>query len=197
MFFWSILNKNEDELVRQVFNAQQIKPVKGDWWLQVVSDLEYFKLNLDIEEISNMKRQKFKNIVKTATREVAREYLYELESKHSKMKNLGNSYKMQTYLTSENLSGEEKQLLFKLRTRTFDCKYNYKNLYKNDLKCFACNSDDTQEHLISCEKISEGINSKNIRYSDLFGSYENQEKAIKVFLELYRKRKILTNFPVF
>ena len=41
MFFWSILNKKEDELVRQVFNAQQIKPVKGDWWLQVVSDFEY------------------------------------------------------------------------------------------------------------------------------------------------------------
>ena len=35
MFLWSILNKNEDELVRQVLNAQQIKPVKGDWGLQV------------------------------------------------------------------------------------------------------------------------------------------------------------------
>ena len=71
MFLWSILQKKEDELVRQVFNAQQLKPVKGDWCLQVVGDMKYLKINLDVLEISNMKKQKFKNIVKTATREVA------------------------------------------------------------------------------------------------------------------------------
>ena len=71
MFLWSILQKKEDELVRQVFNAQQLKPVKGNWWLQVVGDMKYLKINLNVLEISNMKKQKFKNIVKTATREVA------------------------------------------------------------------------------------------------------------------------------
>ena len=112
------------------------------------------------------------------------------------MSDIENSYRMQTYLTSENLSCEEKQLLFKLRTHTFDCKFNYKNMYKNDLKCFACNEDDKQEHLLSCKKICKGTDTRTVRYTDLFGTYQNQEKVIKVFLELYRKRKILTNFPV-
>ena len=133
--------------------------------------------------------------MKTAVRDAAQEYLLELKSKHSKLNNIENSYRMKTYLTSENLSHEEKLLLFKLRTRTFDCKTNYKNLYKNDLNCSVCTSEDSQEHLLSCKMITEGVDTENVVYSDLFASYPKQEKAIKVFMKLNRNRKLRSIFP--
>ena len=195
MYLWSILHKKEDELVRQVFNVQRLMPTKGDWWPQAEKDILFLNLNLSIEEISEMKKMKFKKLVNTAIRDVAKEYLFGLKSKHTKLSNMKNEFRMQTYLTSEKLSTEEKQLLFRLRTRTFDCRSNYKNLYKSDLLCPLCKSEDSQEHLLNCDGITEGIDIEKVKYLDIFDSYQKQETAAKVFLKISRKRKLLINFP--
>ena len=40
MFYWTILQKGEDELVRKVFNSQKAFPVKNDFICLIDSDLE-------------------------------------------------------------------------------------------------------------------------------------------------------------
>ena len=54
--------------------------------------------------------------------EVAREYLISLKEKHSKLENIKNTYSLEPYLTSNNITTEEKQTLFKLRTRMIEVK---------------------------------------------------------------------------
>ena len=40
LYYWSLLNKSESELVRQVLHTQQLSPVKNDWCVQVAADLK-------------------------------------------------------------------------------------------------------------------------------------------------------------
>ena len=40
IYLWDILQKNESELVRKVFNSQKVFYVKHDWAQQVKQDLE-------------------------------------------------------------------------------------------------------------------------------------------------------------
>ena len=40
LYYWSILQKDEEELVKKVFNAQKSFPVKNDWIHQIQNELE-------------------------------------------------------------------------------------------------------------------------------------------------------------
>ena len=180
MFLWTILEKPDTELVKQVYNAQKMQPVKNDWYLQVQQGLKDFNINLSEEEIKSLKREKFKTIVKKSVKEQGEIYLSKSRSNHSKSKNLNNKFELQDYLVCHQLNIHEKQLLFKFRTQTYECKANYRRLYEPDLSCFVCQNEDTQEHLtVSC-KVSENMNMGDVSYEDIFGSVENQIKITKL-----------------
>ena len=87
MFLWCIL---KTELVPNFLSAQQMNPVKNDLCLQFDSDLKQCGIALTMSEIANMKKVKFRNIVNTQLRIVAREYLLTLKAKHSKLDYLPN-----------------------------------------------------------------------------------------------------------
>ena len=82
-----------------------------------------------MSEISKMKKITFKRLVNTKLRDVAKFYLLNLKSKHTKLNNISDIYKLEPYLSSKNLSTEEKQTLFKFRTRMVDIKSNFKMKY--------------------------------------------------------------------
>ena len=107
-------------------------------------------INLTETEIANMKKEKFKSLVKNSVHELVREHLIKLKSSHSKSRGLSENFVMQPYLQSKKLSLQEKQLLFKLRTYTYECKANFQNKYQDNLLCNFCDKEDNQEHLISC-----------------------------------------------
>ena len=46
MFYWTILHKPDSELVKQVFNAQKLAPLKNDWVAQIEDDLNKYNMNL-------------------------------------------------------------------------------------------------------------------------------------------------------
>ena len=123
-------------------------------------------------------------------REAARIYLTQLKDKHSKSNGL-QSYKLQQYLTSDELTTEEKQLLFKLRTRTYNCKANFKNQYGQNISCLICGSEDTQHHLLICSRTTAGVGINGVTYSDIFGTLRNQVKVTKVLMKVTRNRKII------
>ena len=189
-FYWTILHKPEHELVKQAFRAQQISPVKNDWWLQVQKDMKEHDIDLSELEISTMKKSTFKRVIDSKIREASRKYLFELRNKHTKSSGL-QTYKLQAYLTTNELSTDEKQLLFQLRTRTFNCKANYKNQYGDNITCILCGSEDNQKHLLFCSRITAGVNTESVSYDDIFGVLDKQVRVVKVLKKVTRNRKII------
>ena len=82
-----------------------------------------------MSEISKMRKTTLKKLVNTKPRDVAKLYLLNLKNKHTKLNNIGDIYKLELYLSSTNLSTEEKQTLLKFRTRMVDVKSNFKMKY--------------------------------------------------------------------
>ena len=178
MFLWTILQKDSNELVRKVYEAQKLFPIKDDFINQIREDCDNIGLEWDENSIKNLKKTRFKEIVKSKLRNSAHTYLLEKKEKLSKLDHLSSDYSLKDYLTSHKLSIKEKQILFKLRTRMIDVKANYPSMYKQELFCSLCESKsiENQQHLLDCPSLK--INScTQIQYSDMFS--ENIEKQIE------------------
>ena len=190
MFYWCLLNKPETELAKQVLQAQMIAPNKDDWICQVRKDLNEFNILLTDSEISKLKKESFKNLVMNHVKDAARIFLVKLKDSHSKSKGLDSSLVLQPYLQSKALTLYEKQLLFKFRTYTYECKGNFRNKYKNNMICTQCNTEDTQQHLLSCSIISD-IDKDNVTHEHIFESLEKQIKVLKVLKIVDQRRSLL------
>ena len=120
------------------------------------------------------------------------EHLINLKQKHSKSVGLSEEFeKMQDYLISDNLSTEDKQMLFKFRTRTYPCKTNFRKLYEPDLSCPICLEEDSPEHLLNCA--SHGIDIGGLEYKDIFGNIKQQIKIITVLKKITVNRNLILN----
>ena len=90
---------------------------------------------------------------------------------------------MQDYLLTSELSTNEKQLLFSLRTHTFKCKANYSFKFGANLNCEICNETENQQHLLKC-KLTEDIDLTGVKYSDIFGTLAQQIKITKALKQI-------------
>ena len=71
-------------------------------------------------------------------------------------------------------------------TRMLDVRTNYRNRYtQTDVKCpFKCNSEDSQEHLLECDKLETNQLSENLpKYEELFSSQISQQINVGKILE--------------
>ena len=189
LYYWTIINKPENELVKQILKTQQISPVRNDWCNTVSNDLQMLDIDIDEEKIAAMKKSKFKSLVLGRIKQAAAEFLADCQNKHSKSANLKVNSDMQRYLLSHDLTTQEKQILFSLRTRTFPCKANYSNQYFS-LKCDFCGKIDDQEHLLQCVSPSE-IDTSVSQYKDIFGTLTQQIRIAKIMKRIADKRKYL------
>ena len=127
--------------------------MKNDWFLQVKDDLEECQIDLSECEIANMRKYSFNKLVNEKINLIAAQYLIGLKERHSKSLNLKYSTEMQPYLQNENLSIQNKKLMFKIKNRLIDVKTNFKKKYSNNLKCRLCSSpEESQAHLIECSE---------------------------------------------
>ena len=190
MFYWSILQKSESELVRRFLTAQELNPVRKDLCLQFKDDMKTCNIILTSSEISSMKKCKFKKLVYTQLREVSREYLLSLKGKHSKLGSLQNTYILDTYLASNSISTEEKQILFKLRTRMIDVKSNFRTQYGQDLACRFCPEEETQSHLLICKELIDNLDTSSIEYEDIFKDVKKQESIARLYTQILKIRNM-------
>ena len=98
---------------------------------------------------------------------------------------------MKDYLMTPHLTTQEKQTLFQLRTRVFQCKANFSNQFES-LVCDFCDEIDYQEHLIHCPPSTQGIDLNGVKYEHIFGSLVDQIKSAKVMKQIADKRKSLS-----
>ena len=64
MYLHHILSPKEDELIKKFYKAQKSQPSKNDWVKTVQDDFKNLSVDLSEEDISKMKKNKFKKIVK-------------------------------------------------------------------------------------------------------------------------------------
>ena len=118
------------------------------------------------------------------------EYLLTLKDSHSKVEHIHfESFEMQPYMKPSDLSNQQVKFIFQARSRMLNLRGNYKNGNK-DLSCRACRkSEESQPHLLVCEKLNENIISKNLpRYEDLFGINLDELKVTASVLETNFKK---------
>ena len=157
MYLWNILQHSDEEMLRKVYNAQKLFPVKDDWIHSVKEDLDILGISFDEEKIKSTKKEAFKKQVNTKIREASHSSL--LEDKKGKLENLSSHYGMKEYLSTDKLSLQHKQLLFNLRTRMVMVKCNYRRKYEGNLLCTLCDpqAEESQEHLLICPALLEDI----------------------------------------
>ena len=187
MYYWSILHKPNTELARQFYETQKNYPCNDDWTHQIEKDLSDCEINMSEEDISKMSWQRFKNLVKQRLKVNASIFLCSLKEQHSKLQNL-NSYSFQDYLQTNELSIEQKKLLFSLRCRMTPTKSNYKNNFKENMSCRICQVEDSIEsdqHLLTCRQVisvlKDSTNILKVKYEDIFDNLSSQIEITKIY----------------
>ena len=205
MFMHAILQKNKEELVRKVFEAQKDDPIPGDFVELVKTDKELIGLNMTENEIMKMSKTKFKKFVKEKISDAAFKNLLELKQKHSKLSKISyKKFEISKYLSSPLFNTESRALLLALRTRTVSgVKCDFPGLYQDRLCPLGCGEEDTLKNIITCSALKSQHSSDNlarnrVNLDDIFLSDIRKQKETT---ELYRllfevRNKILSNQPV-
>ena len=61
MYLWTILKQKDDQLIGKTYNAQLLKPTKGDWYEMVQGEKSEYSINLLISKsLTFISRYKFK-----------------------------------------------------------------------------------------------------------------------------------------
>ena len=98
-FLYYILHEKEDSMVFKFFESQRKNKTSKDWVTTVLEDMNKMNLNMDFDEIRNMKKSVFMNTIKRKTEYEALKYLETFKEKHSKVKSLKHPVlKIQKYL---------------------------------------------------------------------------------------------------
>ena len=63
-YLHTILNRQEGELIKQIYTAMKDKPLKQDWISLVQKDMAKCQIDLTDEEISQISYKDFKGILK-------------------------------------------------------------------------------------------------------------------------------------
>ena len=104
-----------------------------------------------------------------------------------------SNFKFQPYLSSDQISIDNKKLLFQLRTRSTHTRANYKNKYKFDLSCPLCKdktSEQTDAHLLACPAIQDMLSAKpeleKVIHENIFQDLDDQIPVTDVYREIFK-----------
>jgi hypothetical protein len=195
-----IIDRQDNELIKRIFNAQKVNQSPGDWIELVKTDFKIIDEEFNEANIQRISAKDFKVGMRGKIRNAAFQHLQGLQENHTKIKDICyTKFKPQTYLTSHMLSNKEVAMLVALRSQTVkNIKNNFHTWYKSDRKCDLCkNEDDTQEHCMKCPEIQKVIGQQDhIKYEHINGSPAQQKAVANLFLHLLETRDdLLRSLP--
>ena len=127
--------------------------------------------------------------------ELTVKHLENLKKKHSKSSQLEvRDMSVSPYLVDSRFSKEERELLFKLRSKTISVKGNFPNAYfNNDMLCDLCHLFPcTQTHPLQCPALSVKIVvEKDLKLSErfIYGTVDQQLLYVKIFAQFWNLRE--------
>ena len=160
-YLYTILKKEDEELIKEVYNAQKSSPLEGDYCKLVDTDLSELNLQLSNLQISQMREQKYKDFVKNKVKEAAFKYLMNLKLGHSKMDEINYSkFELQNYLHCPLFGSEQAQMLLALRTRTVrGVKNDFRGMFQDVLCPLGCGKTDTLNNILTCTVLQKHFKS--------------------------------------
>ena len=194
-----ILNKDPEELVSKIYEAQQDSSVPGDFCNLIYEDMNDLDIHMSKDHIRSMGTKQYKELIKTKVISAAFKYLSKIQQTHSKVKDIRyRRLEIQPYLSSPLFSRKELSTLFRLRSRTVSgIRTDFCELYKPDLVCPVCRQHiDTLPDLMTCPALTTIVqkedDSNQIVFSDIFSSDVSKQKAVtRLYVQLLEARDIL------
>ena len=168
LFLKYVLEQDSKSLINRFFKLQLNHPIKGDWASSCLEDLKYLEIRIELEEIKEIKRNKFVNLINRSIKKKALEYLQKMRGKKGQ-EIVYNEIKMADYLLpyGESLSISEKRYIFSMRNRMIPIPENFPNKNQNkDEKCKQCKQTENMKHIYICNMNQEN---KDIQYEKIFG----------------------------
>ena len=182
----TILDRDSDELIREVYDAQKVDPTPGDFADLVAKDAEEIKVDIQDENaIIAMKTKHYKTNIKTKVREAGFKYLKQLKINHSKLENLHyEKLELAQYLRSPLFDPKSVRTLLALRTRTVrNVRNDFRGLYP-DISCpLGCPHPDTIPNILTCSVIQSEIQTQDaaeglVIYEDIFSNDIVKQKQV-------------------
>ena len=149
-------------------------------------------MDLNFNEIRDLSKDAFKDLVKKHVRATAFEELKETQKTHSKSKKIEyNEMKMQEYLTANSgMTKQEKAFAFSARAQMLDVKHNFK-FGKLNLNCsLSCDTAEDQDHSLRCPVLREKDEKEMINYTNIYT--QDHIKVTQITQILMRKFELFT-----
>ena len=189
VYLLTILKREDSELIKRIYKAQSGNPSHGDWSEMLKADFKTIGEVIYEQAIVKSSKNSYKNFIKAKVRTAALKHLNNLKGTHSKIQTIEYvELKTQSFITSPIFSNDDVSLLYSLRSRSVDCKANFKSIYKDtDILCPFCKKeDDSQQHMLECEVIkhhfkSTEISQYKIVYDDIFKDIKKQKGITSLF----------------
>ena len=193
MYLKHILSRDENELIKRVYEAQKVSPTKGDFSELVNDDLKLFAITE--EDITTMS----KSMVKTNVKDTVLEMLQEKQKLHSKTRNiLYSELKRQTYITDKNMNNSMVETLVAWRSSMVrGIAQNFAPSSQATVCPLGCRAPDTQQHLLQCPPLlarltaAEGEVRNSAEYDDIYRDVERQRRLSPVLQRLLELREDL------
>ena len=200
MYLWHILNRNNSELIRRIYEAQKLSNNTGDWIKLVEADKKELEIDMKDEEIQNVSKDKFKEYVTKKAKMHQLHFLASLKRKHSKSEFLNcTEFKTAEYLKDPVFNTKQKQLLFKLRSRTLDVKQNFPGQHR-DLWCRSCGLfPESQSHLLQCPQLVSRVSylvgkTSILDENDIYKDITKQQIIVNIYSDLLEVRENLKSY---
>ena len=195
-YYQLIMKRDKCELTRQIIEAQKTNSLKGDFYCQVISDMEY--LGITEMDIIIRSEENLKSLVSEKIESCAYRYLIEKGRNHSKTRTeIYKDLKGSQFLFDKRFTPELSKLVFMFQTRSYGVRNNFRNNYQGQsLNCLLCEEDiDQQSHIFSCSTIKRFITDiDKQQYENLFS--DDIDKLYEAALqtkEIVKLREVLLN----
>ena len=185
MLFQDIVKSDDKRLVKTIVKDQIAKSYNG-WVDQIKKDCQ--EMNLNIEDIKDMKKECLKKQLKEKLLNIIKEKFAMKKENMTKLRFI-NEFKKKEYL---NCSAKEVINMLKIRLNMLKCKNNFKGDFINDLKCTYCNENkiDSTEHLFNCKYI-ESLSNENFNEELIMETNElSAKKCIRLIETVEKVREI-------
>ena len=129
-----------------------------------------------MQKIKAVNSMTYKKQIKFKIRAATFKMLKARQQEQSKVRYIEyDTLETQSYMVSPIFTNQEVCLLHALRSRSTDCKANFKNKYgQNNQQCRICNTgQEDQQHLLECVQLNNCLKTKEVdnsgsKYEDVF-----------------------------
>merc|ERR1712208_60696 len=148
-----ILEQPEESLLKKLYNLQRSNPTRGDWASTCQEDQKRLELTLSQQEIKEMTKSKFSNIIKENIRKHALNYLIEKQSKKGGQITYKKLEIIEYLQPTCEILIKEKQKIFEIRNDMTNIPDNYGNK-----SVCLCGEKENTKKIYDCEIWNEARN---------------------------------------